>query len=668
MPKIYYYVTAIANIRGEEESKLKLVLSILAILLIAGFASSHETVCPSGCDSTSIQAAVYAAHPNDTIDVYSGTYNESVVLTKDVTFRGIDTGSGEPIVNGDLYQNGFNMVLRGFGFQSVSPGLLDTENMTTKNTTLYWIEKAFENPSKSKAIAGFDKIIKAYPKDAWALYRKGWILSDAGRYDESTDILKESIKADPYFASPWNSIGNNFWDLDKYDKALEAYEKAIQLRPNKGLYWFNKGDALLELGRTSEADEAYAKASELGYGNFTPTSKAISNGSALAPKSSTFVKDHIMASNVDESTNNVITRAYEFSNTDSKAYSWLSLGKAGNGAVNWMWYSPDGDLYRTETVDIPTPSGDYWPSYNVWSYIYIAGDNAAKLPGDWHVDVYLDGQKEFTEYFSITGDRLAAASRKQSPTPVDEQSEAVSWLNQGIALGNLGKYDEAIKAFDKAIDINPQYEAAWYLKGAALNRQGMYNESIQAYDKAIEINPRNESAWHGIGITLGNLGKYDEAVQAFDRAIDINPGNAVGWYLKGAALDQQGKYDEAIQAVDKAIEINPQSSDAWYIKGLVLEDQGKSDEAIQAYDNSTQIDPQNADAWYNKGEALYWLKKYNDSIQAVDKAIGINPQDADAWYLKSLALDDLGKRNESDIAYNKSIEIDPDIEEEWWDW
>jgi pectin methylesterase-like acyl-CoA thioesterase len=64
---------------------LKSVLLILAILIIAGFAQAHRTVCLNGCDSKSIQAAVYAAHPNDTIDVYSGTYNESVVLTKDVT-------------------------------------------------------------------------------------------------------------------------------------------------------------------------------------------------------------------------------------------------------------------------------------------------------------------------------------------------------------------------------------------------------------------------------------------------------------------------------------------------------------------------------------------------------------------------------------------------------
>ena len=93
---------------------MKSSLIIAAILLMAGFAqASVLTVCPDGCNYTSIQAAVYAAHPNDTIEVQSGTYNESVVLTKDVSFKGIDTGNGEAIVNGDLYKNGFNMTLHG---------------------------------------------------------------------------------------------------------------------------------------------------------------------------------------------------------------------------------------------------------------------------------------------------------------------------------------------------------------------------------------------------------------------------------------------------------------------------------------------------------------------------------------------------------------------------
>lgn len=578
---------------------------------MAGLASAQETVCPSGCDSTSIQAAVYNAHPNDTIDVYSGIYNESVVLTKDVTFRGIDTGSGEPIVNGDLYKNGFNMVLRGFGFQSVSPDWADAENMTTRNTTLYWIEKAFENPSKSKAIAGLDEIIKANPKDAWALYRKGWILHDSERYDESTDILKESIKMDPYFPSPWNSIGDIFWALKEYDKALEAYEKAIQLRPNKRLYWSNKGDVLKELGRTAEAEAAYVRAGELGYVNSTSKNRTITISPSPAPGPTptrrTFVKDHIMASNVDESTNNVITRSYTFSNTDSKAYSWLSLGEAGNGTVKWMWYSPDGNLYRTETVDIPFPNADYWPSYNVWSYIYVAGDNADNLPGDWRVDVYLDGQKAFTEYFSISGEQSTGSSTRSSG-------------NKSIAS----------------------------------------KEQLTLEELSAELNLVNQ------GLNLSESGKYYEAIGAFNKAINIDPHDEDVWYFKGIALDNQGKYGDAIQAFDKAIEINPQKVDALDEKGIVLSKLGKYDEAIQAFNNATKLNPRDTDAWYYKGEALYLQRKYNDAIQAIDMVIDIDPKDADAWYLKSMALYGLGMHDEAASAYNESIEIDPEIDDEWW--
>jgi hypothetical protein len=73
-------------------------------------------------------------------------------LTKDVSFKGNDTGNGEAIVNGDLHKNGFNMTLHGFGFQFIG-GLPYPESMFTPNTTLYQIEKAFDNPSNAKIIA-----------------------------------------------------------------------------------------------------------------------------------------------------------------------------------------------------------------------------------------------------------------------------------------------------------------------------------------------------------------------------------------------------------------------------------------------------------------------------------------------------------------------------------
>ena len=67
--------------------------------------------------------------------------------------------------------------------------------------------------------------------------------------------------------------------------------------------------------------------------------------------------------------------------------------------------------------------------------------------------------------------------------------DADEWNNKGLALHNLGKYDEAIKYCDKAIEINPNFAWAWINKGNALFELGKYDEAVKCYDKAIEIDP-----------------------------------------------------------------------------------------------------------------------------------------------------------------------------------
>jgi hypothetical protein len=116
------------------------------------------------------------------------------------------------------------------------------------------------------------------------------------------------------------------------------------------------------------------------------------------------ILDHTMSSQVDESTYQVLTRTSNFQPSDRRAYSWISFGNVGDAhQVEWRWFSPDGSLYSTYTQQIPKPSGTPWSWYNVYSYIPIAGYGAASMPGDWKVDIYLDGNKILTEQFSLVG-------------------------------------------------------------------------------------------------------------------------------------------------------------------------------------------------------------------------------------------------------------------------
>ncbi len=82
------------------------------------------------------------------------------------------------------------------------------------------------------------------------------------------------------------------------------------------------------------------------------------------------------------------------------------------------------------------------------------------------------------------------------------QQTAEEWLNEGLALYNQSRYDEALQAYDKAIEIDPQCAEAWFNKGNALDKQSAYESAIKAYEKAIKINPQLSAAWINKGLTL----------------------------------------------------------------------------------------------------------------------------------------------------------------------
>ena len=63
--------------------------------------------------------------------------------------------------------------------------------------------------------------------------------------------------------------------------------------------------------------------------------------------------------------------------------------------------------------------------------------------------------------------------------PAFGQTTAEEWFDKGVNLSNQSKYDEAMKAFDKAIELNPQYAEAWVGKGFLLYGLRKYDEALK---------------------------------------------------------------------------------------------------------------------------------------------------------------------------------------------
>lgn len=210
--------------------------------------------------------------------------------------------------------------------------------------------------------------------------------------------------------------------------------------------------------------------------------------------------------------------------------------------------------------------------------------------------------------------------------PDQKELEEWEWCNKGVSLGRLGKRQEAIVCYDKAIEINPVYANAWVSKADALNRLDKLQEAIVCYDKAIEINPRY----------------------------------AYAWYNKGDALYRLDKLQEAIACYDKAIEIDPvYYAFVWFEKGFLLSRLGKPQEAIACYSKALEIEPEDFEIWSEKGDALRDLGEYQEAIACYSKALEINPKYPSAWYGKALVEDIMGKRIDAAYSYKKFIELAP---------
>ena len=100
---------------------------------------------------------------------------------------------------------------------------------------------------------------------------------------------------------------------------------------------------------------------------------------------------------------------------------------------------------------------------------------------------------------------------------------AEEWNSMGEVLTKLGRYEEALTAYDKAIEIDPQNATVWSNKGDVLHLFGRHEEALIAYDKALEIDPQNAEVWDNKGETLTELGRTEEAKEAFKKAHGLDP-------------------------------------------------------------------------------------------------------------------------------------------------
>ena len=127
------------------------------------------------------------------------------------------------------------------------------------------------------------------------------------------------------------------------------------------------------------------------------------------------------------------------------------------------------------------------------------------------------------------------------------------WITKGVALDELGKPQDAIVWYDKALSLDKNDTDAMYNKGVALDELGKPQDAIVWYDKALSLDKNDTDAMYNKGVALDELGKPQDAIVWYDKALSLDKNDTDAMDNKGVALDELGKPQDAIVWFDKAL-------------------------------------------------------------------------------------------------------------------
>ena len=121
-----------------------------------------------------------------------------------------------------------------------------------------------------------------------------------------------------------------------------------------------------------------------------------------------------------------------------------------------------------------------------------------------------------------------------------------------------------IEAQEEILPLKGENVKDWHAIAAALISNGRYEEAIKYYDKILEIDPEDQKALLNKGSVLKNLERYEEAIKYYDKILEIDPNNVKALANKGIAFAYLQEYEDALIMIDKALLLDPDNE---FVKG-----------------------------------------------------------------------------------------------------
>jgi len=302
-------------------------------------------------------------------------------------------------------------------------------------------------------------------------------------------------------------------------------------------------------------------------------------------------------------------------------------------------------------------------------------------------------------------------------------------LNEAALLMQKGNYPAAEEAVEKALALAPNFVGAWLVKGQLAAEQKKYDQAIEAGRKVLELSPEGEPhIYTQLGHIYAEAGRPDEGLDYLRRMAASYPDIGEIRAAMGALLLEKGEKEAAEKELLASLRIDPALSEPLaelhtlfrgtdrilelediVRQGLALDDKsvvhhnwmglihewrkeipdaerefklaieldpeytatmanlgamygrlGRLDEAIAVLTRAVDKEKDNVEAWVNLGAAYGRLGRAPEAIKALETARGLGARTTTLYNALALAYLQAKQRDRALEYLKESLEIDPD--------
>jgi len=240
-----------------------------------------------------------------------------------------------------------------------------------------------------------------------------------------------------------------------------------------------------------------------------------------------------------------------------------------------------------------------------------------------------------------------------------DSNHADSLHLMGLLSLHAKQYDAAMDWLGRAIRQDPKPEYLSSL-GTAMQQQGRLEEALRAFDMAVQIKPHDPELWVNLGNALIVMKRPADAVLTYQHALELDPRNWNAAYRSGVMFYESGALEQALLWFNRCAALRPNDAQTLHLRAATLRGLKRFEECLADNLRVHKLDPAHPLHCNNVGDALLWLGRSEEALKWFNKALKLQPDNVDALCNKAVWFRQNHQLGESAEIYQRLMLLHPD--------